>query len=236
MGKRKDEIVRMLLEGKTFSQIVRAIGCAKSTISYHATKLGMKRCDNEPGFSKFNWKEIQKYYDEGHNIKDCSAKFGVSAGGWNSARLRGMVVGRSRGEKYVSSLDPKRETKKLCPSCEMVHIWLESRTCKSCMRTRQVALTKQTTVAEVKSWLSVSGKHPSYVSATIRAMGKSWNKNLPQDCEKCGYTYHVEQCHIKPIKDFLDSSTLGEINDRNNIKILCRNCHWEFDHQKVLPL
>ena len=49
-------------------------------------------------------------------------------------------------------------------------------------------------------------------------------------CQKCGYDKHVEMCHIKPIKDFLETATISEINDPTNIVGLCPNCHWEFDH------
>ena len=49
-------------------------------------------------------------------------------------------------------------------------------------------------------------------------------------CEKCGYDKHVEFCHIKPIKDFPETSTIREVNAKENIIALCPNCHWEFDH------
>jgi len=51
-------------------------------------------------------------------------------------------------------------------------------------------------------------------------------------CEKCGYSYHTQLCHIKPISKFQDSSLLSEINSRENICFLCPNCHWELDHPK----
>lgn len=50
-------------------------------------------------------------------------------------------------------------------------------------------------------------------------------------CNKCGYSKHVEICHIKSISDFNDNSLISEINDINNIIQLCPNCHWEFDRK-----
>lgn len=52
-------------------------------------------------------------------------------------------------------------------------------------------------------------------------------KNNP--CENCGYKLHIEFCHIKPRSSFSEDAKIGEINSRNNIIILCPNCHWELD-------
>lgn len=52
-------------------------------------------------------------------------------------------------------------------------------------------------------------------------------------CKACGYSLHVEVCHIKPIKEFVDTSLIKEINDLKNLIYLCPNCHWEFDHNRL---
>lgn len=73
-----------------------------------------------------------------------------------------------------------------------------------------------------------------WVSAKIRDFCRTWNKvlkNMP--CQKCGYSAHVEYCHIKPIRDFKEGATLGEINDRSNVLKLCPNHHWEFDNGRL---
>lgn len=54
--------------------------------------------------------------------------------------------------------------------------------------------------------------------------------NKPKECKICGYNKHIEICHIKPVSEFHDTSTLKEINDINNLVALCRNHHWEFDN------
>lgn len=46
----------------------------------------------------------------------------------------------------------------------------------------------------------------------------------------CNYSLHVELAHIKTVSDFAVTSTLGEVNDPSNLLVLCRNCHWEYDH------
>jgi predicted HNH restriction endonuclease len=52
-------------------------------------------------------------------------------------------------------------------------------------------------------------------------------------CAKCGFSEHVQICHIKSISDFLDTDTVREINSITNLIQLCPNCHWLFDHGKI---
>lgn len=49
-------------------------------------------------------------------------------------------------------------------------------------------------------------------------------------CHECGYSLHVEACHVIPIKDFPNDTLLKDLNSPSNLVGLCRNHHWEFDH------
>lgn len=51
-----------------------------------------------------------------------------------------------------------------------------------------------------------------------------------QRCVICGYDNHVDVCHMRAVKDFPDSATLGEINSPDNLVALCPNHHWELDN------
>jgi hypothetical protein len=44
---------------------------------------------------RFDWSEIQAYYDQGHTIAECKAKFGFANGAWYSAVGRGEIVPRA---------------------------------------------------------------------------------------------------------------------------------------------
>ena len=91
--------------------------------------------------------------------------------------------------------------------------------------------TKQTTLKEVYEQKSVDGKHPSWKASIVRATNKQWNKSLlSSSCEACGYSKHINLCHIKSISEYPDTATLGEVNDINNVIVLCPNHHWEFDN------
>jgi len=62
-------------------------------------------------------------------------------------------------------------------------------------------------------------------------MNKTNNQKF--NCHYCGYSKHIEFCHIKSISDFDDNTTLREINSEHNVVILCPNCHWEFDNNII---
>jgi hypothetical protein len=51
-----------------------------------------------------------------------------------------------------------------------------------------------------------------------------------EGCEQCGWSHHVHVCHVKPIKDYPLDTLISEINNPSNLKLLCPNCHWLFDH------
>jgi hypothetical protein len=85
------------------------------------------------------------------------------------------------------------------------------------------------TKAEVKE---KSGGHCWHMKCNItrwarrnyRASGR------PQVCQACGYSLHINVCHIKDIKDYSMDTKIGVINHLDNLVPLCPTHHWEFDH------
>lgn len=61
-----------------------------------------------------------------------------------------------------------------------------------------------------------------------------FNKHVTnKECLICGYSNHVEVCHIKSVSSFNDNDLIGDINSINNLIGLCPNHHWEFDNGKI---
>lgn len=58
-------------------------------------------------------------------------------------------------------------------------------------------------------------------------------QSFPNECVKCGYSKHVETCHIKGIAHFPKTAKISEVNALSNLMLLCPNCHWEFDNAGV---
>lgn len=104
----------------------------------------------------------------------------------------------------------------------------KSRLCMKC------SITKRRKCKTLKDCLH-SGLHGQSAQFNIiRGRARSQYKHI-KECENCGYDKHVEVCHIKPISDFNEDALITDINNRSNIKILCPNCHWEFDNKNKKP-
>jgi 5-methylcytosine-specific restriction endonuclease McrA len=82
----------MLDQGMSRGAIARALGLSKSTVSYHANRLGEQV--DERGARRYDWNAVQRYYDEGHSVRACAAYFGFSHQTWHAAVNRGAVKPR----------------------------------------------------------------------------------------------------------------------------------------------
>ena len=87
------------------------------------------------------------------------------------------------------------------------------------------------TKAEVRAKAKTFQYYQIYINRHARKTYESSGK--PKVCKVCGYSLHVEICHIKDVKDFPGSALISEINHIDNLVTLCRNHHWEFDHGHI---
>lgn len=49
-------------------------------------------------------------------------------------------------------------------------------------------------------------------------------------CFRCGYSKHVDLCHIKAVSEFNENTPIKQVNSLSNLIHLCKNCHWEYDN------
>jgi 5-methylcytosine-specific restriction endonuclease McrA len=72
------------------------------TVCYHKRRLGHEldeRCNR-----RYDWAEVQAYYDAGHSVRQCAAYFGFSTKSWYDAAGRGAIKPRPRAMPLDSLL------------------------------------------------------------------------------------------------------------------------------------
>jgi DNA-binding CsgD family transcriptional regulator len=88
----RDGVAQLLADGLSRVEIARRLLISKQTVSYHARRLGStidERCAR-----RYDWSAVQRYYDQGHSVRDCVRAFGFSSASWSEAVKRGAITAR----------------------------------------------------------------------------------------------------------------------------------------------
>lgn len=86
--------------GLSYREIQKQVICSRSVIAYWARKLG-RPPQKYTRPSSIAWAEIQAYYNQGHTIAECRARFGFSQSTWHNAKVRGDVVARAEYQRAL---------------------------------------------------------------------------------------------------------------------------------------
>lgn len=128
----------------------------------------------------------------------------------------------------VNNKVPKRKTKVHICACGNVQ---RRRECRDCVLQRRSRVRQALDARTLQSFVEKNAKnHPSWKYAEVRSHCRSTNRHLAKRCQVCGYDKHVELAHVVALHLWPSSATLREVNHENNVLVLCRNHHWEFDH------
>lgn len=91
------------------------------------------------------------------------------------------------------------------------------------------------TLEQLEYLLICKGHTKVSVFDKVRQLNRVWNKDLAINpktakCQVCSYCKHVDLAHVQAVCSFDKKTTLiKEINHPDNLFVLCKNCHWEFD-------
>ncbi len=85
-------------------EIARQLGLSKATVSYHVRRLG--RPIDERCARRYDWAAVQRYYDDGHSVRECIDVFGFSSASWFEAVKRGAIVARPAALPIAELLAP----------------------------------------------------------------------------------------------------------------------------------
>jgi transposase-like protein len=126
----RERVGELLEAGLTVGQTARRLGIAPSLVSYHARKLGI------PPSTKYaprrDWDDIQAYYDAGHSVRQCQARFGFSRRSWNKAVERGDVIPRPQAMPLEELLVEGRKTNRTHLKHRLLSGELKQNRCEEC--------------------------------------------------------------------------------------------------------
>lgn len=94
-----EEIRRLLREGWPTGVIARTVGRAPSTVAYHARRMGI---EGQPAL-RYDWDEVQRYYTDGHGVRETIRHFGMSRRTWDKAASAGRI--RLEPDKHLIPLE-----------------------------------------------------------------------------------------------------------------------------------
>jgi DNA-binding CsgD family transcriptional regulator len=125
------EAVRLLLAaGMSRTSVARALGISKPTVTYHARALGL---GSKAGYDRrYDWAEVQRYYDEGHSITECQLRFGFARKTFVDAVKRGAVVSRSHGAPLETYLIADRPQSRGNLKRRLLREGLKAARCEAC--------------------------------------------------------------------------------------------------------
>ncbi len=97
VSSKKEKVTHLLLAGYSYRKIAQIVPCAKSTVFFHARRLGLPQ-QRRP---KYDWQAVQAYHDGGRKRAECIRKFGFVSQTWNLA----VKTGRLKPRDYKIPLD-----------------------------------------------------------------------------------------------------------------------------------
>lgn len=103
---------------------------SKQTVTYHARKLGSRideRCRR-----RYDWGAVQRYYDEGHTVRECVAAFGFALSSWSDAVRRGAVVPRPRARSVDEMFAPNSQRNRRNLKLRLITEGIKTGACEIC--------------------------------------------------------------------------------------------------------
>jgi 5-methylcytosine-specific restriction endonuclease McrA len=91
-GDIRDKVGQLLALGKSGAEIARELGISPATVCYHKQRLGV--APDSKCARRYDWDEIQRYYDQGYSLRECQARFGFARKTWYDAVQRREIFPR----------------------------------------------------------------------------------------------------------------------------------------------
>lgn len=183
---------------------------------------------------------VARYYEDPNVCENCGSVIRVGDGDRVYDVRKKRFCNRSCAASFNNRKHPKRLAREtcVCEDCGDVVVlkpqrgggYVQRRFCDTCAKARRIGgkpiglRTKGEVFSGSKNWISARSSIRKDAWRVFEGSGAE------RVCEVCGYSLHVDVCHIKPVSDFGDSALVSEVNDILNLIALCPNHHWEYDN------
>lgn len=91
-GETRKKVAELFAAGLRPAQIAERLDVSRSTVSYHARKLGIE--PDQGARRRYDWHEIRTAYESGLSARECMKRFGFCYASWRDAVKRGVIVAR----------------------------------------------------------------------------------------------------------------------------------------------
>jgi Zn finger protein HypA/HybF involved in hydrogenase expression len=130
IGETREAVAALVQSGLSLSQVARKLGVSKPTVAYHARKLGIPA---DPKFScRYDWDEVQRFYDAGNSITQCQRHFGFARKTFNDAVTRGVIKSRPQAAPIEVYLVTGRRTSRSHLKQRLIDAGLKQHQCETC--------------------------------------------------------------------------------------------------------
>ncbi len=136
---------------------------------------------------------------------------------------------RSCAATYNNKAYPKRDAAKKCSSCKK-SLYYDNTTgfCRDCFSLYLLNNYNEQTIEDQLYKKADASLRFVYIRKRAKLTLKLEGRK--KECETCGWDKHVHVAHVKALSEYPLDTKIGVVNDISNLKYLCPNCHWEFDH------
>ena len=129
-GDTRRALAVLLSTGMTQAAAARQLGLSPATASYHARQLGFEvrsECAR-----RYDWEEVQRYYDEGHSISECRRRFGMANRTFTDAVRRGAIVTRPQAMPIADLLVAGPRRNRCHVKARLLGSGLKAPRCEAC--------------------------------------------------------------------------------------------------------
>jgi hypothetical protein len=124
-------VAELRAKGYSYKEIAAELGTNKSTVAYHARRLGVEA---DHRFSKrYDWTAVKHAYEvEGLTVRQCMARFGFTSASWSKAVARGDVVPRPKRMTIEDLFITGKKRERHWLKVRLLEIGLKENRCEIC--------------------------------------------------------------------------------------------------------